>query len=75
MKFKFNTIGANENGTRIYCKLSCDKHNVLKGFYDFDLEKFVITKYLYANFPQGITKNKVRKELKEILIIDYDWNL
>lgn len=75
MKFKFNTIGSNESGSRIFCKLSCNKHNVLIGFYDFDLEKFIIMKYLYHNFPQGLTKNKVRKALKEILRIDYDWKL
>lgn len=75
MKFKFSTIGSNESGTRIFCKLSYGKHNVLRGFYDFDLEKFIIMKYLYDNFPQGLTKNQVKKALKEILRIDYDWNL
>ncbi len=30
---------------------------------------------MYNNFPQGLTKNKVRKALKKILIIDYDWEL
>ena len=75
MKFKFSTIGSNHDGDRIFCKLSCGKHNVLRGFYDFNLEKFIITKYLYDNFPQGLSKNKVRKALKEILTIDYDWEL
>ena len=75
MRFTFRTIGSNESGSRIFCKLSCENHNVLKGFYDFDLEKFIIMKYLYDNFPQGLTKNQVRKSLKEILITDYDWKL
>jgi hypothetical protein len=75
MNFNFSTIGSNESGTRIFCKLSYDKHNVLRGFYDFDLDKFIIIKYLYDNFPQGLTKNKVRKALKEILTTDYDWEL
>jgi len=75
MKFKFSTIGSNESGTRIFCKLSYSKHNVLRGFYDFDLDKFIIIKYLYGNFPEGLTKNKIRKALKEILTTDYDWEL
>ena len=75
MKFKFSTIGSNYDGDRIFCKLSCDKRNVLRGFYDFELEKFIITKYMYDNFPEGLTKNKVRKALKEILTVDYDWEL
>ena len=29
---------------------------------------------MYNNFPQGLTKNKVRKALKKILIIDCDEN-
>ena len=32
-----------------------------------------VMKYLYDNFPQGLTKNQVRKALKEILRTDYDW--
>lgn len=75
MKFKFSTIGSNESGSRIFCKLSFEKSNVLRGFYDFDLEKFIIIKYMYNNFPQGLTKNKIRKNLKEILMNDYDWEL
>ena len=75
MKFKLNTIGNNESGSRIFCKLSCEKRNVLKGFYDFDLEKFIITKYMHDNFPQGLSKNKIRKILKEILLNEYDWEL
>lgn len=75
MTFKFNTIGSNKSGSKIFCKLSCDKHNVLRGFYDFDLERFIIIKYMYDNFPKGVSKNKIKKALKDILIIDYNWNL
>ena len=75
MRFTFRTIGSNESGSRIFCKLSCENHNVIRGFYDFDLEKFIIMKYLYDNFLQGLTKNQVRKTLKEILRTDYDWEL
>lgn len=75
MKIKFNTIAANKNGTRIFCKLSIDGQNVLKGFYDFNTEKFYIIKYLYDNFPTNITKNKIKKILKNILLIDYDWEM
>lgn len=75
MEFKFNTIGSNKSGNRIFCKLSCEKHNVLRGFYDFNLDKFIIIKYMYDNFPQGLTKNKIRKNLKEILMNNYDWEL
>ena len=75
MKVKFATIGANEEGTRIFCKMSIDGHNVVKGFYDFDLEKFIIIKYLYDNFPKGVTKNMVKKELKNELSTNYDWEL
>ncbi len=73
-KYKFNTIGANKEGSKIFCKLSCDKHNLLRGYYDFDKEKFIVIKYLYQNFPQGVTKNKIKKTLKEILLLNYDWN-
>lgn len=73
-KFKFFPFATNEEGTKIFCRLSYDKHNLLKGFYDFDKEQFIITKYMDNNFPEGITRNKVKKALKENLL-DYDWNL
>jgi hypothetical protein len=75
MKLKLNTIGSNDNGNRIFCKLSCENHNVLRGFYDFNLEKFIIIKYLYNNFPKELNKNQIKKQLKEILKIEYDWEL
>ena len=73
-KFKFGLIGTNNNGTKIFARLTYDKHTLLRGFYDFDKEKFIIMKYLDDNFPQGITRTKAKKELKENLM-DYDWNL
>lgn len=73
-KFKFIPFAANKNGTKIFCRLICDKKNVLKGFYDYNKEQFIITKYIEENFTKDITRNKVKKALKENLI-DYDWNL
>ena len=74
-KYKFSTIGANENGSKIFCKLALDKHNLLRGYYDFDKEKFIVIKYLYHNFPQGVTKNEIKKALKKMLLLNYDWEL
>lgn len=75
MKFKFNTVGSNKNGTKIFCKLYCNNNNVVKGYYDFNIDKFIIMKYLYDKLPKGITKNQIKKELKEILKVNYDWEL
>ena len=75
MKCKFSTIGANEEGTRIFCKFTCEGKNVVRGFYDFDLEKFIIIKYIYDNFPKGVSKNMIKKELRKELIMNYDWDL
>ena len=74
MKVKFATIGANEDGTKIFCKMAIDKRNVLRGFYDFNLEKFIIIKYFYTKFPKGMSKKMVKKELKNELL-NYDWEL
>ena len=51
------------------------KKTMVKGFYDFDKEKFFVTKYVKSNFVQGIGKNIVKKNLIELLNIDYDWNM
>jgi hypothetical protein len=46
-----------------------------KGYYDFDKEKFFVTNYVKKNFERGIGKNTINKNLKEILNIDYDWEM
>lgn len=74
-KYKFKIIAANKDGSRIFCKLTYDNKNILRGFYDFNIEKFIIIKYMYENFPTNLTKTQVRKNLKHILLIDFDWNL
>jgi hypothetical protein len=51
------------------------KKTVAKGFYDFDKDKFFVTNYLKQNFPQGIGRNSIKKYLKVILNLDYDWEL
>ena len=75
MKTKLIANGANKDGSRIFCKLTLNGKNVVKGYYDFNKEKFMVIKYMEANFPKTMTKNKIRKTLKEELYIIYDWNL
>lgn len=74
-KFKFFTFSANEDGTKIYCRLALNRKTLIKGYYDFNKDKFIITQYVKKNFCKGIGKNTARKKLKEILLTDYDWTL
>ena len=46
-----------------------------KGYYDFEKEKFFITKLIKTNFIDNLQENIVKDKLIEILKIDYDWNL
>lgn len=72
--FKFRLLGANKNGTKIFARLTYNKHTLIKGYYDFDKEKFIIVKYINDNFSKEITRKKAKKELKKQLL-DYDWEL
>jgi hypothetical protein len=74
-KFKLITFASNEDGTKIYCRLALNKKTLIKGYYDFNKEQFIITDYVKQNFIQGIGKNTAKKKLKELLEQDYDWNL
>lgn len=74
-KFKVITFASNPSGTKIYCRLTLNKKTLIKGYYDFDKERFFITEYVKSNFGNGIGKNTAKKKLKEILLIDYDWEL
>jgi hypothetical protein len=73
--FKFITFAANENGDKIFCRLTLNNKTVLKGLYDFDKEKFIIKKYIKENFIKGIGKKTILKTLKDILKYDYDWEI
>ena len=73
--FKLFAFASNEDGSKIFCRLAYKKKTMLKGFYDFDKEKFFITSYVKGNFVRGIGKNTIKNALIEILHLDYDWEL
>lgn len=75
LKFKLITFASNEDGTRIFCRFALNKKTLIKGYYDFNKEKFIITDYIKQNFINGIGKNAARKKLIEILNQDYDWDV
>lgn len=68
-------VGTSEDGEKIYCALKCDKKTVIKGFYDFNIHKFIILNFYKNKLPEGITPLKILQDFKSILEIDYDWEL
>ena len=73
--YNLYTFASNKDGSKIFCRLAYKKKTVVKGFYDFDKGKFVITDYVKSNFEKGVRINTVKKKLEEILLEDYDWEL
>jgi hypothetical protein len=73
--FKLVTFASNDDGNKIFCRLTYKKKTVAKGYYDFEKEKFFITKLIKTNFIDNLQENIVKDKLIEILKIDYDWNL
>ena len=73
--FKLILVGTNEDGTKIYANLKYNKKTILKGFYSFDNELFIVFKYLDKNIPNGLSRNKIRKQLRMELLNDYDWEM
>ena len=73
--YNFFTFAANKGGSKIFCRLTYKKKTVLKGYYDFDKSKFIITDYVKTNFEKGVGKNIIKKKLEEILSEDYDWEI
>lgn len=74
-KFKVFAFASNKDGTKIFCRLALNKKTLIKGYYDFNKEKFYITQYLKNNFINGINKKIAYNKLKEILEQDFDWEL
>jgi len=69
------TFATNKDGTKIFCRFTLDKKTLIKGFYDFNRERFYITDYVKKNFTKGIGRDTAREKLKEILLVDYDWEI
>ena len=74
-RFELFAFASNHDGSKIFCRLACNKKTMAKGYYDFDKEKFFVTNYVKKNFKRGIGKKTINKNLKEILNIDYDWEM
>ena len=89
-EFLFSMIGANKDGSRIFCRLKRRNYNraqprfaykaVIEGYYDFDLEKFVITKEHPKLYEHQYADEKIysREELIEVLkeeLSEFDWEL
>ena len=89
-EFLFSMIGANKDGSRIFCRLKRRNYNraqprfaykaVIEGYYDFDLEKFVITKEHSKLYEHQYADEKIysREELIEVLkeeLSEFDWEL
>lgn len=73
--FKIKLIGSNDDGSRIFAVLRYGKARLVKGFYDFNTEKFNILEWKKKNFPQGYTKENIMEILRQVLLLDYDWEL
>ncbi len=73
--FKLFPFATNKSGSKVFCRLAYKKKTVLKGFYDFDKDKFFITDYIKQHFPQGTGKPTIKQILRFYLSIDYDWEL
>lgn len=89
-EFLFSMIGANKDGSRIFCRLKRRNYNraqprfaykaVIEGYYDFDLEKFIITKEHSKLYEHQYADEKVysREEIIEVLkeeLSEFDWEL
>lgn len=73
--FNLKLIGANDDGSRIFAVMTYLGKRLVKGFYDFDKERFIVLEYYKKNFPIGIGKSKARNILKELLMIQHDWEM
>ena len=75
MTGKISMVGASEDGDKIYCLYREGTDVLLRGFYDFEKESFFICEFYTKKLKPEQTPKSVIMSLKEILDIDYDWEL
>lgn len=67
--------GTSKEGDKIYAILKANKKTLFRGFHDFNISKFIITKCIYKNLPENQTIYNMLKIFQEKLLLEYDWNL
>lgn len=76
IKFKLIPFASNKSGNRIFCRFSVNNKTLVRGVYDFNLERFIILKYVKSNIiKMQMGRKYIKSKLKNILLIDYDWEL
>ena len=76
IKFKLIPFASNKSGNRIFCRFSANNSTLVRGVYDFNLERFIILKYVKTNMiKMQMGKKYIKSKLRNILLIDYDWEL
>lgn len=72
---KLCMVAASEDGNRIYCTYKENNIILLKGFYDFNKETFVVMEFYTKKLTTGQKPEDVIASLKKLLFLDYDWEL
>ncbi len=72
---KISTIAASEDGDRIYCLYKEGSETMAKGFYDFNMETFILTGFNTNKLREGETPREAIMNLKQTLDVDMDWTL
>ena len=75
MTGKIGMVAASEDGDRIYCIYKQQGDTLLKGFYDFDRHTFIITEFYTKKLQPEQTPRDVILAFKELLNVDFDWEL
>lgn len=75
MAGKIAMVAASEDGDRIYCLYKQNGESLVKGFYDFDKHTFIVTEFYTKKMQQDQTPRSIILALKELLRIDFDWEL
>ena len=72
---KIHTIATSDDGDKIYCLYKEESDTLVKGFYDFTKERFIVTEFYTKKLKDGQTPREVIMNMKQILDIDCDWEL
>ena len=65
-------VGTTKNGDKIFCTYKHNHSIIIRGFYDFNKETFIITKYKPI---KNTNPEIIIKQFNEQLIENYDWNI
>ena len=73
MAFKLSMVASSDEGDKIYCLYKNGSDILVRGYYDFNKDTFIVTSFHSSKLKDDMTVESVIEGLKTMLLLEHDW--